>query len=120
MSDSTIDLIARVCHETNRSIQAFNGEEISPSYDYAPDWQKESAIEGVRKALAGNNAEELHASWCDFKVETGWRYGPVKDDVAKTHPCLVAYEDLPEVQKLKDYIFAAVVRGFKESGQVIA
>jgi len=32
-----------------------------------------------------------------------------KDAVAKTHPCLVDYDDLPPAQQAKDALFAAVV-----------
>lgn len=37
-------------------------------------------------------------------------YGEVKDGEAKTHPCLVPYEQLPPAQRLKDDLFAAIVR----------
>jgi hypothetical protein len=32
----------------------------------------------------------------------GWRYGPRKDCVAKTHPSMVAYAELPESERAKD------------------
>lgn len=31
--------------------------------------------------------------------QQGWTYGEQRDDELKTHPCLVPYEDLPEVEK---------------------
>jgi hypothetical protein len=34
----------------------------------------------------------------------------VKDPEAKTHPCLVPYDDLPEYQQLKDRVFLAIRR----------
>jgi hypothetical protein len=37
-------------------------------------------------------------------------YGEVKDAVAKTHPCMVPYDDLPEFQRKKDALFLAIVR----------
>lgn len=36
------------------------------------------------------------------KIESGWRYGPQRDDAAKVHPSIISYEDLSEVEKEKD------------------
>lgn len=102
--------IARVCHEANRALQQVLGEEdVSPPWGSAPEWQTKSAIEGVVHAIEGASAESLHESWVASKVADGWTYGPEKDGVAKTHPCLVPYADLPHEQKVKDYLFRAVV-----------
>jgi hypothetical protein len=107
----TTDDIARVCHEANRAIQQVTGDPaISPPWDEAPDWQRESAVEGVEKAIAGATPEQLHESWCEFKLADGWAYGPVKDAEAKTHPCLVAYDQLPAEQRSKDAVFSAIVQ----------
>jgi ryanodine receptor 2 len=32
----------------------------------------------------------------------GWTYGDKRDDVLKQHPCLIPYEDLPELEKAYD------------------
>ncbi len=102
--------IARVCHEANRALQLLLGDDaVSPPWDEAPEWQRESAVSGVREAVAGATPEQLHQLWCDFKVNDGWTHGPVKDAEAKTHPCLVPYEELPAGQKRKDHLFAAIV-----------
>ena len=34
-----------------------------------------------------------HEEWRNEKIRNGWKYGPVKDDAAKTHPCLVEWID---------------------------
>jgi RyR domain len=102
--------IARVCHEANRALQHVNGEpDPSPAWDDAPEWQRESAAEGVEKAQAGATPEQLHESWCQFKLADGWRHGETKDAGAKTHPCLVPYAELPEGQRRKDALFHAIV-----------
>ncbi|MCC3277516.1 hypothetical protein LJ753_16755 [Arthrobacter sp. zg-Y20] len=102
--------IARVCHEANRALQIIQADPApSPEWETAPDWQRESAIEGVEKAVAGETPEQLHQSWCDFKTADGWTYGPIKDAEQKTHPCLVAYSELPADQRIKDDLFQAVV-----------
>jgi hypothetical protein len=54
----------------------------------------------------------MHQNWSDFKLKEGWVYGSQKDPVAKTHPCLVPYDQLPPTQRVKDTIFSAIVRSF--------
>ena len=103
--------IARVAHEANRAVQIETGDPaVSPHWDDAPQWQRDSAVEGVEKALAGATPEELHESWCEFKRNDGWVYGEVKDADAKTHPCLVPYAELPADQRVKDALFQSVVQ----------
>jgi hypothetical protein len=115
LNNAWVELIARVCHEANIAIQIHADEEPSPNWDLAPSWQKESAKDGVISALAGKTPEQLHESWCDFKKADGWIYGPVKSEEAKTHPCLVPYDELPAVQQLKDHIFNSIVRSFRHA-----
>lgn len=47
-------------------------------------------------------ARNVHEVWSQNRINDGWRYGPVRDDEQKLHPCLVAYEDLPESEKEYD------------------
>ena len=101
---------ARAAHEANRAYCIAIGDHSQPSWDEAPDWQKSSARNGVKGALAGATPEQSHESWLAEKVANGWTYGPTKNPDAKQHPCMVAYADLPESQRAKDQIFIAVVR----------
>lgn len=52
--------------------------------------------------------EEEHNSWWRAYEEMGWRYGPVRDPVAKTHPDMVPFNELPEAERVKDEIFMAI------------
>ena len=47
-------------------------------------------------------AREVHERWAKERIADGWKYGEVRDDAAKTTPCLVPYEELPEVEKEYD------------------
>lgn len=49
--------------------------------------------------LAEFIAKNVHEVWAHNRKKEGWRYGPVRDDEKKTHPCLVPYEELPEAEK---------------------
>ncbi|MEU3000187.1 RyR domain-containing protein [Streptomyces sp. NPDC006995] len=111
---TTPEEIAQVCHEANRAWQQITGDPVpSPAWDEAPAWQRDSAIDGVRHALNGATPAQLHQSWCDAKRADGWRHGAVKDEQARTHPCLVPYGDLPDEQLRKDSLFAAVVSALR-------
>lgn len=109
--------IARVAHEVNRAYCQALGDDSQPPWEEAPDWQIESAFDGVHLHTTNPNAgpEVSHQEWMNFKTQRGWVYGTEKDEEAKTHPCLVPFADLPVEQKAKDYIFRAVVHALKNS-----
>jgi hypothetical protein len=107
-----IEKIARVCHEVNRAYCISLGDASQPTWEEAPDWQKESAINGVIMHLKNPQAgpEASHESWLSEKCATGWKFGSVKDAERKEHPCIVPFGELPQEQKSKDFIFTAIVR----------
>ena len=43
-----------------------------------------------------------HDRWMIAKRKEGWRHGPKKDNDAKTHPCLLLYDELPSDEQDKD------------------
>lgn len=114
--------IARIAHETNKVYCESIGDNSQPSWQDAPDWQKQSALEGVEFHLASHARGVIpapsasHDSWLEEKRRNGWKYGPVKDPDKKEHPCFVPFEELSLDQKLKDYLFGAIVRAFVEVG----
>jgi hypothetical protein len=55
-------------------------------------------ISDLTETLAANT----HALWSLRRLSEGWRYGSCRDDVLKTHPNLVPYEELPESAKEYD------------------
>lgn len=105
--------IAQVCHEANRALQLIQNDPAIPvaePWDDLPTEQQDVVVGGVEHALIGASPRDLHRSWLIAKARDGWRYGPVKDAEARTHPCMVSYELLPNAQRVKDALFAAVVR----------
>lgn len=103
--------IAQVAHEVNRAYCAALGDHSQALWHAAPQWQRDSAVNGVRFRLAypGGSPSASHASWLCEKIKDGWSYGPVKDPAKKLHPCFVPYEQLPQEQRIKDYLFIGVV-----------
>lgn len=106
--------IARICHEVNRAYCNSLGDTSQPSWEEAPEWQKESAVNGVEFHLRNETTpEQSHENWMKEKVASGWVYGLVKDPEKKEHPCMVPYDQLPLEQRTKDYLFKAIVDCFK-------
>jgi hypothetical protein len=107
--------IAKACHEANRVWCQENGDDTQKHWSEAEQWQRDSAIKGVEFRVnnpdAGHDAQ--HNSWMEEKVNDGWVFGEGKDAEAKTHPCIVPFEQLPEFQQKKDALFCAIVDTLK-------
>src|SRR4051812_32763157 len=112
MDSTRLEAIARVCHEANRAYCYGIGDYSQLSWGYAPEWQRTSAVNGVKFALDNPDAgpSHSHESWLAEKEAAGWKYGPVKDPEKKEHPCFVPYDQLPIEQRMKDHLFQAVAR----------
>lgn len=110
----TIEEIAELCHEANRSYCRLIGDNSQTSWIEAPQWQKDSAVNGVRFHVdnPGSPPSRSHEEWLKEKKENGWKHGPVKDVEKKEPPCCVPYADLPVKEKLKDTLFTAIVSTF--------
>jgi hypothetical protein len=108
--------IAQVAHEVNKAYCEAIGDNSQPSWENAPHWQKESAINGVNFHLSTPDAgpDASHNSWMKEKVDTGWVYGEEKNPEAKTHPCIVPFEELSLSQQVKDHLFRQVVYSLKD------
>ena len=111
LTTSAATLIAIKCHELNRAYCEAIGDTSQVSWANAPQWQKDSAINGVNYH-ADNIAkgiditpEQSHINWLGEKIATGWKYGEVKDVEKKEHPCCIPYSELPLEQRVKDVLF---------------
>lgn len=52
--------------------------------------------------LVEQMARNVHEVWAQSRIDQGWTYGPERSDALRQHPCLVAYDELPEVEKAYD------------------
>jgi hypothetical protein len=107
--------IAAICHEANRMYCLTIGDNSQPAWEEAPDWQKQSAIDGVQVHLEHPelSPEISHEYWLKGKEKDGWKYGPVKDADKKEHPCFVPYDQLPAEQRAKDYLFKGICESLR-------
>lgn len=115
LSPSYINKIAKTCHEVNKAFCECIGDFSQTSWVEAPDWQKESAVNGVNFHLEDptRTPEDSHINWLKVKEADGWIFGEIKNAEKKTHPCMVPYDQLPNAQQTKDALFVAVIRAMK-------
>ena len=74
-SDKFIRRAARLAHEVNRAYCQAIGDDSQPKWEDAPEWQKDSAIAGVRFVLylpdVGPNT--VHEAWLKSKAAANSR-----------------------------------------------
>lgn len=49
--------------------------------------------------LAEGIAKNVHEVWAQGRMKDGWTYGDEREDVLRTRPCLIPYEQLSEEEK---------------------
>ena len=72
--------------------------------DYTPNPIDTSAVSlpVELEPLVEQMAKNVHEVWAQKRIEEGWKYGEKRDDELRLHPCLVSYEQLPEIEKEYD------------------
>lgn len=105
------EIIARVAHDVNKAYCEAIGDFSQKAWADAPEWARESAINGVKFHRENPNASPSasHDIWLKEKEDTGWKFGAKKDAEKKEHPCFLPYDQLPKEQQIKDHLFKAVV-----------
>ncbi len=73
-------------------------ERYTPNPIDTSDIQLPEELNSLLEAMAKN----VHEIWAQERINQGWTYGEKRNDVLKQHPCLIAYEDLPEEEKVYD------------------
>ena len=112
---NSVTEIAKVAHETNRIYCQTIGDFSQAPWDWCPQWQRDSAMNGVLAIERGavTEPEESHENWLKEKYDKGWVYGKEKNtDLSVgclTHPCMVPFSMLPKEQQMKDHLFFAIV-----------
>jgi hypothetical protein len=58
--------------------------------------------------LRSQSPEELHGSWMQAYIAMGWQYGDEYSRENKTHPDMVPYAKLGQLEQDKDAVFVAL------------
>ena len=75
---------------------------MKPTYIPKPAQTDDIILSEELNGLVEAMAKNVHDVWAESRISQGWTYGPERNDALKHHPCLVPYEDLPEVEKAYD------------------
>lgn len=105
-----VEAIARAAHEANRGWCMAHDDQTVPPWDLMLPKEYAGLVRGVHVTLSGATPEQQHDAWRQQRASEGWVFGPEKDPERKCHPCMVPYELLSAMQKVKDALFQAVVR----------
>lgn len=111
----TIEDIAKICHQANKAYCETLGDCTQRDWSKAPKWQRDTVINGVQFHIKYPNKgpRGSHNNWLKVKEEDGWKYGKVKSPKRKEHPCMLPYDELPEEQRIKDYMLFNIVQNLK-------
>lgn len=127
MKDGKLEFVdvAQLAHENNRVYCSIIGDPIPVPWALLTSGEQNNLVEAVKAAhtdfrngvVALDTALNSHNRWMTSKLKDGWKYGPVKDDTKKEHPCLLPLEELPVLQQIKDLFFLAItgVTGFEQA-----
>jgi hypothetical protein len=100
-----VEDVARLVHESNRivCVATSTGHDRRPHWDDAPQEQRDSCIDGVRKILSGavKSVRENHENWRRLKGDQGWSWAPKRNEEKKESPCICDYDQLPIAEKVK-------------------
>ena len=72
--------------------------------NYVPQPMDTTAVQLPKELdeLVEQMSKNVHEVWAQSRMSQGWTYGEQRNDTLKTHPCLIPYEELPEVEKAYD------------------
>lgn len=73
-------------------------EKYKPNPIDTSDIQLPEELTPLLEAMAKN----VHEIWAQERINQGWTFGEQRDDSKRHHPCLIAYEELPEEEKIYD------------------
>ena len=97
-----------ICYQLGAGLEL---HDVNSNHDIS-DERLASLIEGTKLVLDNPilTPEDNHVAWMQSKLKQGYKYGDTLNVENKTHPSLVPYGDLSEVEKLKDYMDILMVQ----------
>ena len=114
IQESLLEITSRfyaVVDYPDEDIEDIHPEEISAALQSAGAALDRLLDGAPRRALL----ELEHRRWMRFMWLSGWQFGEKKDDVRRTHPCLVPFEALPPKEQEKDGIAYEMMSVFENT-----
>ncbi|MFA5154602.1 MAG: hypothetical protein WC554_18805 [Clostridia bacterium] len=107
--------IAALCSQIINAVRLVNGEDDLEIFDLLTEEEQKARARNVEIVINDPNMsqEAQHVEWLKCMHSLGWKWGEITDRKNKIHNCLVSYEDLPFLQKLKDHLFIQTVKFYK-------
>lgn len=112
-SDEVIVMAARAAHSAMRCVSEIYGGKKMPDWDHTFTWYRASLTRHIEYVIYHNwTARKCHDCWVRRMLKRGWTLGE-KDWEAKTHPYLIKFDELPEVEQVKLRIMRSVAVPFR-------
>ena len=107
--------IAMACHAVHNVLCENHGLQVIPWEDKSDEHQA-IVLDSITKILDGHvdSPEDAHNNFVGMKMEDGWEYGDEYSTENKTNPRLCDYEDLDDIDRMKEEFFFAVASSFKK------
>jgi hypothetical protein len=116
--------IAALCSQIINAVRLVNGEDELECFDLLEAEEQNARVKNVMAVIndLGMSMKRQHDIWMNDMLAMGWKWGEETDRANKIHNCLVNYEDLNFLQKLKDHLFIETVKFYameaKNNGNV--
>jgi hypothetical protein len=97
----------KVAYTLSNVIRELNNEEVGVPFEALEEPTKMLYIDNAIAVLRDPfmSVEDNHNVWMDLRIEKGWKYGTTANRHKKISDCLVPFEKLSNLQKLKDVVF---------------
>jgi len=97
----------KVAYTLSNVIRELNNEDVGVPFE-ALEYQTrmlyiDNAIAVLRDPFM--SVKDNHNVWMDLRIDNGWKYGATTNRHKKISDCLVPFEKLSDLQKLKDVVF---------------
>ena len=103
---------ARFVYDGARLAAIASGAPIVPvAWDEREEMFRKQFLDVIERQCGeqrSRSPEELHGSWMQAYFAMGWQYGSAYSREAKTHPDLVPYANLGQLERDKDAVFVAL------------
>jgi len=112
IEDSLIERRAEFVYDAARlAAQAANAPIVPAGWDKREEPFRDQFRQVIERQCGerrSRSPEELHGSWMQAYFAMGWVYGLEYNRENKTHPDLVPYADLGQLERDKDAVFVAL------------